>query len=64
MLRNCSECRHYIPQCLKCSQMVGVDNACVCPAPTKVAPAQNVAPAHGAGEPSAPQGAGSCERCR
>ena len=64
MLRLCSECRHYVPQCLKCSQMVHVGHACVCPAPTTVALARHAAPAHGAGEPSAPQGAGSRERCR
>eukprot|EP00966_Prymnesium_polylepis_P144768 3343048-Prymnesium_polylepis.1 len=55
MFRNCSGCGQYINQCLTCSEMVDIGYTCICPAPTKTALAESVAPACDAGELSAPR---------
>eukprot|EP00966_Prymnesium_polylepis_P277193 6404547-Prymnesium_polylepis.1 len=31
MFRHCPECGHYVNQCLKCSALVDIGAACVCP---------------------------------
>eukprot|EP00966_Prymnesium_polylepis_P262549 6064790-Prymnesium_polylepis.1 len=38
MFGTCPECRHYNNQCLKCSAVVDIGNACVCPTPVRVRP--------------------------
>ena len=36
MFGTCPECGHYDNQCLKCSAVVDIGDACVCPAPVRV----------------------------